>query len=234
MGIKMMRPSSANETISPAMRRVWIVEDHASLRELLQEFLASLPDLKVVGATGDFEPALEAARRGDVDLVVLDLILRGRGGLSALPLFHALASPPKVLVFTAATTLHAVEVCVRHGVAAYVEKQASLAQLRDAIDHVRQGKAFYTQGANEILRQLVTRRSTAKPELALDERTLLLIRLIGRGLPIKSIARELGVSRPYAYRLRQELLRKLDVKSDQEAALAALSMGLLDREDFPV
>ena len=207
---------------------MWIVEDHAAIRELLQDFLAELPSIKVVGSGDTAEPAIEAARSGLVDLVVLDLMLRQGGGLATLPIFTALSPAPKILVFTAATTLQTVEVCVRHGVVGYVEKDASLDRLQEAIDHIRQGKVYFTEGANGILRQLVTRRSNARPELVLDERTLALLRLIAKGLPMKSVARELGVSRPYTYRLRQELLRKLNVRSDQEAALAALSMGLLD------
>lgn len=223
----MKAPTPKNSPNIPLLR-VWIVEDHAAIRELLQDFLAELPSVKVVGAGDTAEPAIAAARAGQVDLVVLDLMLRQSGGLAALPEFSALSPAPKILVFTAATTLQTVEVCVRHGVSGYVEKDASLDRLQEAIDHIRQGKVYFTEGANGILRQLVTRRSNARPELVLDERTLALLRLIAKGLPMKSVARELGVSRPYTYRLRQELLRKLNVRSDQEAALAALSMGLLD------
>lgn len=221
-----MENRSTPEPNSPC--RVWIVEDHAAIRELVLDFLAEMPGFQVVGSSDQTAPALAAATAGQIDLLILDLMLPGVGGVKALEAFTALPLRPRILVFSAVASLQTVERCLRLGVSAYVEKSAPLSHLQQALLRVRAGGVYLTDGVNEILRQLVMRGNAAQRQPLLDERTLELVRLICRDVTIKSAAAALGVSEPYVYRMRQNILQEFGVNSDQELAIAALTMGLLE------
>jgi DNA-binding response OmpR family regulator len=60
--------------------RVWIVEDHLSISQMLEVLLQTMPGFKLAGACPDGAAAIEAAKRGEVDVVILDLMLPGEGG----------------------------------------------------------------------------------------------------------------------------------------------------------
>ena len=61
--------------------RVFIVEDHAVMRETLQDYLELQPDLEICGMAESAEAASEALEGATPDVVVVDLSLPGRSGL---------------------------------------------------------------------------------------------------------------------------------------------------------
>ena len=63
--------------------RVLLADDHAVVRRGLRLVLESAPDLTVVAEVGDGVEAVDRARRGDVDLAILDISMPRMGGLEA-------------------------------------------------------------------------------------------------------------------------------------------------------
>lgn len=206
--------------------RTWIVEDHAAVRDLLVDFVGRTPGYRVVGSGSLAEPAIDAIRRGEVDVLILDLLLPRQSGLTALETISTLPTKPRVMIFSGVTSLQSVEMCVRLGVVGYVEKTEPLDHLQVALQRIRQGGLFFSENASRILGQLVNRRpdSTRLP----TTRKIELIRLLTRGLTMKAIAAQLDVSEQYLYRQRQAIFQELGVSSDQELVIRALQMGLLD------
>lgn len=117
--------------------RLWIVEDHESIRELLCDFARGLPAVELIGNSRNAEPMLATAKRDGLDLVILDLLLEGSGGLQVLEQLSAVSPRPKVIVFSGMATLHTVQTAVEWGVTGYVHKSSSLEDLRQAIDRSR-------------------------------------------------------------------------------------------------
>jgi len=63
--------------------RTLIVDDHADFRRRLKEFLASEPEIEVVGEAGDAQEAILKARELQPDLVLMDVRMPGINGISA-------------------------------------------------------------------------------------------------------------------------------------------------------
>lgn len=206
--------------------RTWIVEDHGAIRELLEDFVRRAPGYTVVGSGSNADEAIEAARRGEIDLLILDLLLPRQNGLTVLETLSTLAQKPRVMVFSAVTSLQSVEMCVRLGVVGYVEKNEPLEHLQVALQRIRQGGLFFSENASRILGQLVNRRPDG-PRIP-NKRKLDLIRMISRGMTMKSISALLDVSEQYLYRQRQAIFQEWGVSSDQELVVRALQMGILD------
>ncbi|MGH9165915.1 MAG: EAL domain-containing protein [Acidimicrobiales bacterium] len=86
---------------APRLTRVVIADDQASLRELVKLVLDLEGGFEVVGEASDGWEAIELSRRHQPDLVLLDLVMPGLGGLQALPHVQDAAPDAKVVVLTA-------------------------------------------------------------------------------------------------------------------------------------
>ena len=207
--------------------RLWIVEDHESIRELLCTFARGLNQVALVGSSRNAEPMLTAARREEIDVVILDLMLEGDGGLQVLDFLTDLPRKPKVIVFSGMATLHTVQAAVEWGVAGYVDKSASLDDLRRAIDRSREEGAYFSSGPSSLIRQFIQRRGSEAGRPALTARDRVIVQKTAQGVHTKRIAEALKLSEPSIYKLKKSIMRKLDVNSDQELTLCALRMGLI-------
>lgn len=219
--------NEAGKTDEPDLR-TWIVDDHSAIRELLVDFIGRAPGYKVVGSGPLAESALAAAREGAVDFIVLDLLLPKQTGLHALEELSQLPNKPRVMIFSAVTTVQTIEMCVQLGAVGYVEKNSPLKQMEAALARIRQGGVYFSEGASRVLGQLLHRKSTsnAKKDVP-NQRQLELVRMLAVGKTMKEIASEMNLSEQYLYRLRQELFKEWEVRTDQQMVVRALQMGLL-------
>ena len=67
-----------------SMIDLFIVDDHAILREGLKKVLGAVPDITIVGEAADGSEALDKILEGRCDVVVLDLGLPGISGFEVL------------------------------------------------------------------------------------------------------------------------------------------------------
>ncbi len=122
------RPESAPR--GPA-RRVLVVDDAPEMRELLAEILAA--DGHVVDVAGDGETALACHRRGEHDLVLLDLALPGISGLEVARTLRA-RDPEVALVLISGWGGEAVGEAARELVDLTVVKPLDVARVRELVE----------------------------------------------------------------------------------------------------
>lgn len=227
-------PPSEKKTSRPAARtcRVWIIEDHLSIRQLLESFLAILPDFSVAGSSPDAEPAVAAARAEGIDVVILDLMIRGDGGISALQRFNDLPRPPRVLIYSATTTIHSLQLSLAHGAAGYVEKSDSLDELKLALNRLREGGMHFSPGPSQLLASIL--RTPTRARKRKEDTELKVLEKLAQGNTIKATAHDLGLSVQKVYRLRQTLMDRANAHTTQDLTRYAIEVGLVGarREDI--
>ena len=81
--------------------RVMVVDDSAVIRGLLTKTLETDPEIKVVSTVGNGQAAIDALKRNDIDVIVLDIEMPVMDGLTALP--KLLEAKPGVQVIMAST-----------------------------------------------------------------------------------------------------------------------------------
>ena len=175
--------------------RLVLADDHSLLCEGLRGLLE--PDNEVVGIVHDGRDVVETVERLDPDLVMLDISLPGKDGLTLARELRAARPAQRVMILTMhADRLYADE-ALRAGARAFVLKLASGSELRFAVSEVLAGRTYITPllataaGASSATEAGSSLATDGPP---LTARQLEVLRLIGRGLTTHEVAQERGVS----------------------------------------
>jgi two-component system, chemotaxis family, protein-glutamate methylesterase/glutaminase len=107
--------------------RVLVVDDSAYVRKVIKQMLTRSPFLEVVGTARDAEEALTLVEELHPDVVTLDLIMPGLGGLGFIREQMARAPLPIVVVSIASETSQLVLDALDSGAIDFVQKPSALA-----------------------------------------------------------------------------------------------------------
>ena len=211
-----------------SLRRIWIFEDHQCFRQLLADFLHTLPDTEVVGNEDDEEQLFAAVDAGLVDLVMLDLNLRGAGGFRVMERLQQRSKPPAVLILSGQATAHSLNTAIRLGAAGYLQKTAPLEEILPALEKIRQGGIYFGEGAARQLAERVASGMAAKGAGDLTQREVELLTRLAHGASAKELAAERNLSRFTIYKMRTQLMRKIGADTQSDLVTYALRIGLMD------
>ena len=114
-------------------RRVLVVDDDRTYRQMLRLIVESEPGYRVVAEAEDGREAIALARHHDPDVILLDLAMPGMGGLEALPLLLAVAPTAKVVVLSSLEPAYLMEKAGGQGAAAFCTKVDAPTTILEAI-----------------------------------------------------------------------------------------------------
>nr|WP_300151042.1 response regulator [Propionicimonas sp.] len=198
------------------MIRVLVVDDQPAVAEGHRRYVERVSGFEVIGVVHGGEQAIERCRRGDVDLVLLDLAMPGMHGLEVARALQAQPEGPDVMVLTASRDLQTVRAAMRGGALHYVVKPFSFATLRAKLLHYASFAAAAT-GARDVIDQgeidaaLAALRDPGGTDLAkgLSRETLVAVRAAllaePNGLSASRVAEIIGASRVTARRYLEYL-----------------------------
>ncbi|HEY5915009.1 MAG TPA: response regulator transcription factor [Verrucomicrobiae bacterium] len=124
--------------------RILIVDDHALVRAGLRSLLAAQPDMEVVGEAADGVVVVGQCQRLAPEVVLMDLTMPGRRGISAIQELSHECPEVRVLVVTMHDDPAYVRQALLAGAAGYVLKQSLATELINAIRAVSKGQRFVT------------------------------------------------------------------------------------------
>jgi two-component system, NarL family, response regulator LiaR len=208
--------------------RVLIADDHAVVRQGLRTFLELQEDVEVVADVADGEAALAAAAQHDPDVVLMDLVMPGMGGVEAIQQLREAQPAARVLVLTSFLDDEKLFPAVRAGAAGYLLKDVQPEELVRAIRTVADGEALLHPAVAARLMEEVSETPRPSAEEALTARERDVLELIARGMPNKLIARELGIAEKTVKTHVSSILGKLGLTDRTQAALYAVRSGLLE------
>src|SRR2546426_343912 len=124
------------------MIRVLIADDQGMVRSGFTILLNAQPDIRVIGEAVNGEEAVAKAAEDHPDVVLMDIRMPVMAGPAAPRLITARADAPKVLVLTTFDLDDYVYEALRAGASGFLLKDASAAELSDAVRVVARGDAL--------------------------------------------------------------------------------------------
>jgi len=210
MKTKTAAPRRASKT------RILIVDDHPIVRKGIADLVQQKPDLVVCGDADRVEDALPAIERLKPDLVIVDLSLKGVGGLELLKDLKIRHPEIPALVLSMHDETLFAERALRSGARGYVMKHEAVKELDHAIRRVLSGKIYLSQAMSDRLLHMVSQGERVRdrsPIERLSDRELEVFEMIGRGLPMREIAKELHLSVKTIETHRAHIKEKLSITS---------------------
>lgn len=206
---------------------ILLVDDHPLLRAGLAARLLAEPDLKVVGEAASEAEALELLRNGLPDLAIIDISLRDSSGLDLVRQIRVRGNACKVLVISGFRESIYGERALRAGALGFLNKQETDERLLEAVRTVLKGRRF----CSPILTQrLMTQALNGDQELRgverLTDRELDVYRMIAEGYSSGVIAAKLFISTHTVDTHRENIKRKLGLKSAGELTRSAVHWQL--------
>ena len=113
--------------------RTLIVDDNAGFRRRLKEFLASEPDIQVIGEAADGQAAILKARELQPDLVLMDVRMPGTNGITATRQLKEEMPELKVIILSLLDIEQYREAAMASGANGYVIKKSLIEELMPAI-----------------------------------------------------------------------------------------------------
>jgi DNA-binding NarL/FixJ family response regulator len=136
--------------------RVLVVEDHEPFRRFICSMLAKTLEWQIVGEASDGLEAVRKAVALQPDLITLDLGLPTLSGIEAARRIRKLCPECKILFVSQVSSPDVVEEALSTGAAGYVVKTRAASDLLAAVEAVRDGRLFVSDGCRnqEILRTI--------------------------------------------------------------------------------
>ncbi|NMO94263.1 response regulator transcription factor [Paenibacillus lemnae] len=210
-----------------------ILDDHPLVRHGIRMVVSTENNIHIVGEAANPSEALELMSSANPGLVLVDLNLGGDNGLEFIRHARKNKFQCKYIVLTSSATSEQLRMAQELGVEGICLKEALPEDLLYAIDVVSRGRKYYDPVCMEALMETTT-PSYSKP--ALDELTpkeFEVLLSLGKGRSNKEIASEFHITEFTVKKHVSQILSKLSLTDRTQAALFALSHGLVEFELSP-
>jgi DNA-binding NarL/FixJ family response regulator/class 3 adenylate cyclase len=217
--------------------RLLIVDDQALVRAGFKMILEAEPDMDVVGEAADGLAAVDAVRRLEPDVVLMDVRMPEVDGIEATRRLLGEGASAKVVMLTTFDMDEYVYDALQAGASGFLLKDVPPEQLVVGIRAVATGDALLAPSITrrvieEFVRRPPSAARTLPPKLEeLTARELEVLKLIARGLSNAEIAKQLFVSETTVKTHVAHLLMKLGLRDRVQAVVLAYESGLVQPGD---
>jgi len=207
---------------------ILIADDHGVVRRGLRDILAdALPGADFSEACNGDE-VLSRLQKARTSLVVLDISMPGRSGIDVLrDVKHAYPQLPVIILSCHPEEQYAVR-CLRAGAAAYINKESAPEELAVATRKILSGGRYISSSLAEKLIANLDEAADKPLHESLSDREHEVMRMIAAGTPLTEIGDALHVSVKTVSTYRARIMEKMQMKSNAELAIYAMTQGLVE------
>lgn len=206
--------------------RIVIVDDHPMMRSGIKAILATTRNVEVVGEASSGEEAVPLCQALRPQVVLMDLIMPGMGGVAATQSVRRACPETRVIVLTSFGDSALVQDAIRAGAISYLLKNVSGTVLTEAVVAAASGQPIM---ADEALRALMEIAANPAPLGSdLTEREHEVLEWMVNGLTNAQIAQRISISEATVRFHVGNILSKLEANNRTEAVSIAIKHRLVD------
>jgi DNA-binding NarL/FixJ family response regulator len=211
--------------------RLLVVDDHEVVRQGLVALLDRREGFEVVAQAGTVAESIEAARRYEPDIVVMDVRLPDGSGIEACREIRAERPGTRVVMLTSYPDDEAVLSAIVAGASGYLLKQIRARDLVSALESVGRGESLLDPAVTEKVLERIRMIATGAfidelAQLTAQEQKILM--LVAEGKTNKEIAVEVYLSDKTVKNYVSSILSKLNLERRAQAA-AFVARHRMDR-----
>jgi DNA-binding NarL/FixJ family response regulator len=215
------------------MRRILLVEDHASFRQTLAFVFDQQPEFEVVAQAGTLAEARRAMDGSEADLGVIDLTLPDGEGTELIEELREANPDFAALVLTASLERMEHARAVEAGAAGILHKSADVDEILDATRRLGEGETLLSEDELIALLRLAgqNREEVVEARASIEQitpREREVLQKLAEGLSNKEIAARLHMSVDTERTHMMNILNKMGVHSRLQALVFAARHGLVE------
>ncbi len=200
---------SKQDQLTDTPIRVGVADKSPLVQAALTHLLKTDPRFELVDVWPDGESLLQALDDCQLDVVVSGWVINPGDGKYILDRLRARPDPPRVVIYTGASSNAIPAQSMAHGAAAYVSKSETPELLLDTVESVAHGRMVFPF--------LDVRRVNQSPLTGLTRRELEVLSALAAGQTNKEIAADLGLSLNTIKFHVKNLFQKLGVHNRSQA-----------------
>lgn len=210
------------------MKTVAIIEDQTAIREMVSQAVLDQAAFEVIIESGNGLEGCEACLEQKPDFVILDVMLPNLNGIEILRRFRQDLPDTQVLIFSGYQSPGLVRELLQAGAHGFVEKSATLSELRKGIEIVANGGSYFGPEVALLLRDAMADPKSSDLGInILTKREREILQLIAESHSTRKIASKLEISVKTAENHRTNLMRKLDLHDVASLTRYAINNGLI-------
>ena len=225
--INMSPPAFSPDRMPGEKLRVVIADDHSIVRNGIKTALEMEGSVQIVGEASDGEQAFEMTKRLKPDALLMDLQMPGVDGLEGLKRIHAVAPETPVVILTTFFNETSVAECLRAGARGYLLKDATPAEIVDALRAAFRGEAHLSHLVSDSLANLSGASAGKAAVAGVNDREREVLQLVAQGARNKEIAAALFITVSTVEKHIASLFHKLEVTNRAELVRTSISRGLV-------
>ena len=200
--------------------RIVVADDHKIVRKGLMALFQTTKDLEVIGEASDGDEAVAIALSARPDVVMMDLMMPVKDGVTATAELHAKLPDTKIIILTTFGTSDGIAHALENGAPGAILKSADDDLLIKAIHEVTAGNRYISAEIEHLLEE-----DPPVPELTARQTEIL--QAVTRGLTNSDIATLLGIRQDSVKKLVTAVCSKIGAANRTAAAVIALRKHLL-------
>lgn len=209
------------------MIRLLIVDDHRLFRMGLRKMLQEQTGIQIIGEAEDGEGAVRLARAERPNVVLMDLLMPGIGGLEAIRRIHRMELDIRVVVLSSCDHAPFPLQALKAGAVGYLTKGADGDELATAIKRAFVGKRYLSADIAQELAVSSFEDDACAPFEQLSNREMQIMMMVVNCHRVNDISSSLHLSPKTVNSYRYRIFEKLNVRSDVELALMAVRHGMI-------
>jgi DNA-binding NarL/FixJ family response regulator len=206
--------------------RIALADDQALVREGIKALLRDF-GVEVVLEASDGEAILQRPADLALDVIVSDVRMPGLDGVALTRKLRERGDATPVVLLTTFDDSQLMLAAVQAGAQAFLLKDASPEDLRDAIRSAAQGENWLAPVSTDPVRERFSYRDREPPQSTFGEREVAILRLMAGGYSNKEIARSLFLAEGTVKNYVSDILNKLGTRDRTRAVLKAITLRIV-------
>jgi DNA-binding NarL/FixJ family response regulator len=210
--------------------RVFLVDDHAIIRDGLRLILESQADITVVGEASDGRQAVREVRKVCPDIVIMDIAMPELNGIDATMQIIETCPSTNVIILSVLDTAEYILEALKAGAKGYILKESAGEEVVKAIRRMHSGHFYLSQEISEtVIGDYIKQRGYTKeksPLKSLSKREREIMQLVVEGKSSTEVSKILFISSKTVETYKSRIMQKLNIRDLPSLVRFAIKHGI--------